>query len=88
MLPTDLFNQTWVALRHPHILRKIYCCGSVSVLRFTLPEFLGANAFDDNPFIVMPYRKNGNARDYVIEYPECDRVTIVCAFLYRRKISY
>jgi hypothetical protein len=40
-------------------------------------EFLGANEFDNRPFIVMPYLKNGNARDYVLRYPDCDRLQIV-----------
>jgi serine/threonine protein kinase len=40
-------------------------------------EFLGANIFDDRPFIVMPFLKNGNARDYVYDHPDCDRIMIV-----------
>lgn len=32
---------------------------------------------DDKPFIVMPYLKNGNVRDYIRRYPDCDRLLIV-----------
>ncbi|KZP06232.1 kinase-like protein [Athelia psychrophila] len=39
--------------------------------------FLGANIWDDRPFIVMPYLKNGNARDYIQNYPECNRAAIL-----------
>jgi len=40
-------------------------------------QFLGANELDDRPFIVMPYLKNGNARDYVEGHPSCDRLQIL-----------
>ena len=40
-------------------------------------EFLGANIFDDNPFIVMPLFSKGNARDYVQTHPKCNRVRLV-----------
>lgn len=40
-------------------------------------EFLGANVLDERPFIVMPYLKNGNARTYLEEHPNCDRLLIV-----------
>ena len=66
-------------LRHTHIIRKysfmVWECTIVYMLRNA--EFLGANEFDDRPFLVMPYMKNGNARDYVQAHPECDRVQIV-----------
>ncbi|KZP06260.1 kinase-like protein [Athelia psychrophila] len=39
--------------------------------------FLGANVWGDRPFIVMPYLKNGNARDYIDNYPECNRAAIL-----------
>jgi serine/threonine protein kinase len=42
-----------------------------------ITEFLGANIFDDRPFIVMPFLRNGNARDYVYNHPDCDRIAIV-----------
>jgi hypothetical protein len=42
-----------------------------------LVEFLGANILDEKPFIVMPYLKNGNSRDYLQEYPNSDRLQIV-----------
>lgn len=49
-----------------------------SVLRHThILQFLGANEFDDQPFIVMPYMQNGNARDYVRRHRECNRLQIV-----------
>ncbi|KAF7971719.1 hypothetical protein HWV62_20085 [Athelia sp. TMB] len=35
--------------------------------------FLGANVLDENPFIVMPYMKNGNARNYLASHQDCDR---------------
>ena len=40
-------------------------------------EFLGANEFDNRPFIVMPYMKNGNARNYAQANPDCNRLQIV-----------
>jgi hypothetical protein len=40
-------------------------------------EFLGANVLDEQPFIVMPYLKHGNARDYIRHHPDCDRLRIV-----------
>ena len=66
-------------MRHTHVLRDI-----ISNLRATdclrapiYLEFLGANELDDKPFIVMPYLKNGNARDYVDGHPGCNRLLIV-----------
>jgi hypothetical protein len=46
-------------------------------------EFLGASQWDDKPgpFIVMQYLHNGNARDYVREHPDCNRLMIVRDFL-------
>lgn len=32
---------------------------------------------DDRPFIVMPYMKNGNARDYLRNHQDFDRVKLV-----------
>jgi len=40
-------------------------------------QFLGANVFDDRPFIVMPYLKNGNAWGYVHSHPDCNRISIL-----------
>jgi len=40
-------------------------------------QFLGANVLDDKPFIVMPYLKNGNARNYLQQHPGCDRLQIL-----------
>jgi serine/threonine protein kinase len=48
-------------------------------LYFIPTEFLGANVFDDRPFIVMTYMKNGNARDYVHQHPDCNCLEIVCS---------
>ena len=62
---------------HPNILRKL------TVSTFSVPiqihgvEFLGANILDDKPFIVMPYIKNGNVRDYIEVHPDCNRAQIV-----------
>jgi serine/threonine protein kinase len=42
-----------------------------------LEEFFGANILDEKPFIVMPYLVNGNARDYLLEHPNEDRLQIV-----------
>jgi hypothetical protein len=43
-------------------------------------EFIGANELGDKPFIVMPYLKNGNARNYIEGHPNCDRLQIVRSF--------
>ncbi|KIM73991.1 hypothetical protein PILCRDRAFT_715514, partial [Piloderma croceum F 1598] len=66
-----------------------------SMLRHThVLQFLGANEMDDRPFIVMPYLKNGNVRDYVQNYPDCDRLQIchhVCqglVYLHSRNIIH
>ncbi|KAF8185739.1 kinase-like domain-containing protein [Pholiota molesta] len=40
-------------------------------------QFLGANVMDDEPFIVMPFIKRGNVRDYIHTNPQCDRVRII-----------
>jgi hypothetical protein len=40
-------------------------------------EFLGANVLDDDPFIVMPFLKNGNVRNYILNNPTCNRHKIV-----------
>ncbi|KZP08700.1 kinase-like protein [Athelia psychrophila] len=40
-------------------------------------SFLGANVWGNRPFIVMPYLKNGNARDYIQKYPERNRAAIL-----------
>lgn len=55
----------WSSMRHTHILREMLLAIKVLIhLRAGIVlEFLGANEFDDRPFIVMPYMKNGNARD-------------------------
>jgi len=42
-----------------------------------MTEFLGANILDDQPFLVMPLIEGGNARDYVSQYPDCNRLKIV-----------
>jgi hypothetical protein len=54
----------------------IFLCASESL------EFFGANDIDDRPFIVMPYLKNGNARNYNLEHPDCDRLQIVWPFVF------
>ncbi|KAK2462742.1 hypothetical protein APHAL10511_005260 [Amanita phalloides] len=40
-------------------------------------QFLGANVLDGRPFIVMPYHRHGNARDFISGNPECDRLQIL-----------
>jgi hypothetical protein len=42
-----------------------------------LLEFLGANIFDEKPFMVMPYLANGNARDYLLDHSNTDPLPIV-----------
>ncbi|KZP06139.1 kinase-like protein [Athelia psychrophila] len=37
-------------------------------------EFFAANVSDAEPFIVMAYMKNGNARDYLKSHPASDRI--------------
>ena len=49
----------------------------ITVFNQRLLEFLGANIFDEKPFIVMPYLTNGNVRDYLLEHPSTDRLPIV-----------
>ncbi|KZP16079.1 kinase-like protein, partial [Athelia psychrophila] len=39
-------------------------------------HFWGANVWDEKPFIVMAYLKNGNARDYLEDDPECNRAVL------------
>jgi len=49
-----------------------------SMLKHThILQFLGANEFDNRPFIVMPYMKNGNARNYAQANPDCNRLQIL-----------
>ncbi|KIM77885.1 hypothetical protein PILCRDRAFT_824860 [Piloderma croceum F 1598] len=66
-----------------------------SILRHThVLQFLRANELDDRPFIVMPYLKNGNARDYVQSHPDCDLLQIVyhivlgLVYLHSRKVVH
>ncbi|KZP30555.1 kinase-like protein, partial [Athelia psychrophila] len=40
-------------------------------------QFLGANVWDDRPFIVMPYLAYGNARSYIQAHPQCNRIKIL-----------
>lgn len=40
-------------------------------------EFLGANVLDNKPFIVTPLMVNSNARIYIHQNPDCDRLTIL-----------
>lgn len=51
-------------------------------------EFLGANELDDRPFIVMPYLRNGNVRDYIRARPDCDRLQIVRSTVFVEIISF
>jgi hypothetical protein len=44
-------------------------------------EFLGANVLDNKPFIVTPIMDNGNARLYIQNHPDCDRLEIVSSKL-------
>ena len=52
-------------------------CTFITPSETNLIEFLGANILDDKPFIVMPFLKNGNARHYIREHPDCNRAKIV-----------
>ena len=59
-----------------------FVCGPIFIIYYSklttwLAEFLGANIWDSNPFIVMPYMRNGNARDYILAKPTCDRLKLV-----------
>ena len=71
--------QTWSQVRHPNIISrfKIYNRHLLYVESYFV-VFLGANVLDDQPFIVMPYFKNGNVRDYLVKHPDSDRLQIVC----------
>jgi len=40
-------------------------------------QFLGANILDEKPFIVMPYLANGDAREYLLQHPDHDRLQIL-----------
>ncbi|KZP25836.1 kinase-like protein [Athelia psychrophila] len=40
-------------------------------------QFLGANVWGDKPFIVMPYMRNGNAREYLVGHPNSNRAEIL-----------
>ena len=51
-------------------------------MRKYLPEFLGANILDNEPFIVTPLMNNGNVRTYIQNHPDCDRLTMVCTDFY------
>ena len=44
-------------------------------------EFFGANTLDDDPFVVMPWYKKGNVRDYLRDNPSCSRLKIVMSLL-------
>ncbi|KAF8956482.1 kinase-like domain-containing protein [Flammula alnicola] len=40
-------------------------------------QFLGANILDDKPFLVMPLIEHGNARDFIDNNPDCNRLKII-----------
>jgi len=73
-----LSTQLWSSLLHPHILRKLSeLSRRLAMLTVNAQEFLGANILDDKPFILMPFMRNGNVRDYIECNPDCDRQKIV-----------
>jgi hypothetical protein len=47
----------------------------------SLVAFFGANVFDNKPFIVTPYLKNGNVREYILKYPNSDFLRLVSVVL-------
>lgn len=59
-----------------------------------LAEFIGANILDKTPFIVTPYLRNGNARQYISVNPECDLLRLLrdisqgIAYLHSRKVVH
>lgn len=69
--------QVWSRLSHPHILRKLTKSSWHLIKSGIWSEFLGANVLDNKPFIVTPLMNNGNARIYIQQHPDCDRLTIV-----------
>jgi serine/threonine protein kinase len=50
-------------------------------LTINAPAFYGANMLDSKPFIVTPYLKNGNARVYLENNLDCNRLELVCCDL-------
>jgi serine/threonine protein kinase len=73
-------DQVWSKIRHPNVLRESYQCMVIYISLTNRLEFLGANILDEKPFIVMPYMRNGNSRDYLQQHPNSDRLQIVCIF--------
>jgi hypothetical protein len=42
---------------------------------------MSANVVDEPPFIVMPYMRHGNAKDYILDHPEFNRPQMVLSEL-------
>ncbi len=64
---------------HPSLVTSFqsFLCSALSC---NSSEFLGANILDSRPFIVMPFIKNGNAQEYILRHPECNRLELVSIF--------
>ena len=73
-------DQVWSKIRHPNVLRESQPSMVIDVDLTDTLEFLGANILDKRPFIVIPYLRNGNSRDYLEQHPNGDRMQIVCIF--------
>ena len=77
--PSDFWMQTWSKILHPNVLRKLIKSSRYppkNLIRFW-EEFMGANILDNQPFVVMPYMKNGDARHYLQHHPTANRLKMV-----------
>jgi len=68
----------WSRIRHPNVLPEcmIRMRPLIFVSDWRLIESLRANILDERLFIVMPYLKNGNCRDYLQKH----QMVIACKF--------
>jgi hypothetical protein len=73
-------DQVWSKIRHPNILRESHLSMVIDVDLTDTLEFLGANILNKRPFVVIPYLRNRNSRDYLEQHPNGDRMQIVCIF--------
>ncbi|KAH8806926.1 kinase-like protein, partial [Flagelloscypha sp. PMI_526] len=55
---------------------------------------MSANVVDEPPFIVMPYMRHGNAKDYILDHPEFNRPQMLLhvarglAYLHRESVIH